>query len=70
MAEKINKVKGYRTMAGITQEEMAACLGISAVAYRQKENNIRDFTRKEMILFVEKIKKYDNTVTLDAIFLD
>ena len=65
----MNKVKGYRTMLGLTQEEMAKKLGISVVAYRLKENEEREFTRKEMIMFVDVIKSYDSSVTLDSIFL-
>ena len=66
----MNKVKGYRTMLGLTQEEMAKKLGISVVAYRQKENEEREFTRKEMVDFVTVIKAFDSNVTLDSIFLD
>lgn len=56
-------------MLGLTQEEMAKKLGISVVAYRKKENEEREFTRKEMVTFVEVIKTYDDTVTMDSIFL-
>lgn len=56
-------------MLGLTQEEMAKKLGISVVAYRQKENEEREFTRKEMVLFVDVIKSYDSSVTMDSIFL-
>ena len=66
----INKVKGYRVMAGITQEEMAKELNISIVSYRLKESGEREFTRSEMVAFVNKIKTFDSNATLDLIFLN
>lgn len=65
----INKVKGYRTMAGFTQEEMAKALNISMVSYRLKETGEREFTESEMRAFVEKVKTINPSVTLDSIFM-
>lgn len=65
----INKVKGYRTMAGFTQEEMAKALNISMVSYRLKEAGEREFTESEMRAFVEKVKTINPSVTLDSIFM-
>ncbi len=65
----INKVKGYRTMAGFTQEEMAKALNISMVSYRLKETGEREFTESEMRAFVEKVKTTNPSVTLDSIFM-
>ena len=33
-----NKIRGYRTMLGLTQKEMAERLNISAQSYFNKEN--------------------------------
>ena len=65
----INKVKGFRTMAGFTQEEMAKALNISMVSYRLKETGEREFTESEMRAFVEKVKTINPSVTLDSIFM-
>ena len=65
----MNKVKGYGTMAGFTQEEMAKALNISMVSYRLKESGEREFTESEMRAFVEKVKTTNPSVTLDSIFM-
>ena len=65
----INKVKGFRTMAGLTQEEMAKALSISTTAYIMKESGKREFTESEMRAFVEKVKTINPSVTLDSIFM-
>lgn len=66
----MNKVKGYRNMIKYSQKDMAEALHISETAYRLKENGDRTFTQNEMIAFLNEIKKVDNTVTLDLIFLN
>lgn len=65
----MNKVKGYRTMIGYSQEDMAKALNITRDTYRLKESGERQFTQDEMIKFLNEVKKTDNTVTLDIIFL-
>jgi Predicted transcriptional regulators len=50
------QLKGYRVMAGLTQEELAKALKISRVAYCYKENGQRTFTDKEENIILEKIK--------------
>lgn len=66
----MNKVKGYRNMIGYSQEEMAKALEMSRDTYRLKEAGERPFTQTEMIAFLNEIKKVDNKITLDHIFLD
>jgi len=66
----INKIKGYRTMSGLTQEEMAKELNMSLASYRLKESGAREFTQKEMINFVKVIQTIDPMITLDDIFME
>lgn len=66
----MNKVKGYRNMANLTQEEMAKALNISVVSYNLKEKGEREFTQSEMVAFVEKIKTVVPSATLDLIFME
>jgi DNA-binding XRE family transcriptional regulator len=65
----MNKIKGYRAMCGLTQEEMAETLNISVTSYRLKESGVRPFTQDEMIAFLNAVRKVDSTATLDIIFL-
>ena len=44
----ISKLRGYRTMIGITQQEMAEKIGISERAYATKEADIMKFTVREL----------------------
>lgn len=39
-----NKLKGYRVMAGYTQEDVAKMLGVSRVMYMYIENGTRTLT--------------------------
>ena len=40
----MNKVKGYRTMIGYTQKQMAEALDMPLRSYMDKENGITDFS--------------------------
>lgn len=44
----INKVKGYRVMVNLTQEELAKKLGIALRSYQNKEQGITKFTVDEL----------------------
>lgn len=44
----LRNLKGYRAKHNITQEEIANKLGISVVAYRNKENGHTQFTLSEV----------------------
>lgn len=62
-------LKGYRTMLGMTQTEMAKKIGMVLSTYSFKETGKADFTQTEM----EDIKKIINEkypeLTTDEIFL-
>ena len=64
-----NKIKGYRIMAGFTQEEMSKALNIAVSSYNLKETGKREFTHSEMVAFVNKINTINPTITMDDIFM-
>ena len=70
MQQPMNKIKGCRVMAGLTQEDMAKQLDIAVSSYRLKETGAREFTHNEMIKFVKIIQTVDPMVTMDDIFMD
>ena len=57
MVKKHNKLKGARVEKGLTQEDMAERIGISAYSYLMKENGKRDFTLTEMKKICEILNK-------------
>lgn len=65
-----NKLKGYRVMAGYTQEEIASALGISAPAYNNKEKGITKISVKEAKIIMEMIRTRIKDVNFNDIFLD
>lgn len=65
---KVNKVKGYRTMLGMTQTEMAEELGITPQAYYRKEKGLNEFKDSEKIKFRQMIKEIFPDITIEQIF--
>ncbi|CZQ88579.1 Hypothetical protein TFLO_1026 [Trichococcus flocculiformis] len=65
MAEK---VKGYRNIAGMTQAELAAKLGISVQSYRNKEKGRVAFKDSEKIVIRDMLDKIINGIKIDDIF--
>lgn len=64
----MNRVKGYRTMLGITQEEMASILGVSINTYRKMEENPEAFKIEHANKFLQEVNKIDSSVKMDDIF--
>lgn len=64
----MNRLAGYRTMLGLTQQEMADRLGISKQAYWNKEHEKTPFTDKEKMLIKEMLLPYFPDITVDTIF--
>lgn len=64
----MNKVKGFRTMVGMTQEEMAKELGVSINTYRAYEDNPEKMSVEIANKFIGIINKTDNTITMNDIF--
>lgn len=56
------KFKEYRTRSGVTQKEMAAKLGISLTAYRNKEAGRSKFFIDEAIIFCNALKASPNEI--------
>lgn len=46
--QDLNKIKGYRVMVGLTQEEMAKKLNMSERTYATKEQDTNKFTINEL----------------------
>lgn len=65
--ESINKVKGYRVMVGLTQEEMAERIGVSSRTYKTKENSNGLFTINELSRIKEVLKSAGINVTIDEL---
>lgn len=60
MAEPNRKLKAARVEKGLIQKDMAAMLGISLEAYKNKENRKTDFTESEINkILIYLSKKYE-----------
>ena len=64
----LNKVRGFRTMVGMTQEEMAKELGVSINTYRTYEDNPEKMSVEIANKFIGIINKTDSTITMNDIF--
>ena len=65
LENKLNKVKGYRVMTNLTQEEMAQIIGIQRRAYIDKENGVRTFSVQELIIIRDTLNEKGINVSLD-----
>ncbi len=63
--QQLNKIKGYRVMAGLTQVEMAKELNMSERSYYTKETNNDKFTVDELKAIVEILSKYNLNITVN-----
>lgn len=66
--QELNKVKGYRTMAGITQAEMAKQIGVSERTYATKEQDVKKFTISELDSLVKVLNKHNLNIKLSDLF--
>ncbi|MBF6625734.1 helix-turn-helix domain-containing protein [Aerococcaceae bacterium zg-BR9] len=64
----INKIRGYRNMLKMTQDDMAKEMGITKQAYYLKENGKREFKDAEKIKFKELLLPTFPNITLEDIF--
>ncbi len=62
------KVAGYRTIAKMTQEQLASKLNISTVTYRKREKGQSSFTISEMKIITELVKEYIPEINIQTIF--
>lgn len=66
----MNKILGYRKMAGLTQKAMAAVLNISEGQYRAKEKGRYPFNVDEIKKFHAELSEKGITVKVDEIFFE
>ncbi|MCK1166918.1 MULTISPECIES: helix-turn-helix transcriptional regulator [Streptococcus] len=64
----MNKIKGYRNMLGLTQEELGKKLGISKQSYYNKETGKTSFSDNEKIMFKTLLQPLFPEITLEEIF--
>ena len=62
------KVKGYRVMVGLTQQELASKLGISVQSYRNKEKGRVAFKDSEKIFIRDLFGRVVKGITLEDLF--
>ncbi|WP_300902300.1 helix-turn-helix transcriptional regulator [uncultured Clostridium sp.] len=67
---KITKALFFRRGFGISQDYLAKKLGISRPTLTKKEKGELDFTKTEMEIYTEILKKYKNDLTLKEIFFE
>lgn len=65
-----NKVKGYRIMLGLTQQEVANKLNISISSYINKESGRTSFKDDEKMVFKKMLLPYFPNINLEEIFFD
>lgn len=65
----MNKVKGYRVMLGLTQQDLADLMGISRECLMRKENN-DSFTKTEKIAITAIYNSKGLNLKQEDIFLD
>lgn len=62
------KLKGYRTMAGYTQEKIAQQIGISRLSYVLKENGDKRFSQDQEKAIFEVLKEKVPELTMEELF--
>lgn len=64
----MNTLKGYRVMAGYTQEDMAKTINIGRMTYIKKEKDITNFSFNEKQIIFSKLKEKLPTLTMEELF--
>lgn len=62
------KVKGYRNMLNMTQEQLGEYLGITKQSYHLKEVGKAQFTDQEKIKIKQLLQSLFPEITIDEIF--
>lgn len=63
----INKIKGYRVMCRMNQEDMSIAIGMPKRTYCDKENGISKFSVEELIKIRDVIISKGIEITLDEL---
>lgn len=65
---KKNKIRGYRNMLGLTQEQLGKKLGMTKQTYHNKEVDRNSFSDEEKIEFKNLLLPLFPNITLEDIF--
>lgn len=63
-----NKIRGYRNMLGLTQEQLGKELGMSKQTYHNKEVGRNSFTDEEKMTFKKLLLPLFPDITIEDIF--
>ncbi|MCK1165199.1 helix-turn-helix domain-containing protein [Streptococcus uberis] len=64
----MSKLKGYRVMLGLTQEQLGNKLGITKQSYNNKETGKTAFTDKERLAIKSLVMEIKPDITIDELF--
>lgn len=64
----MSKLRGYRVMLGLTQQQMADKLKISLQSYNNKELGKTPFNDKERLAIKSMVAEIKSDITIDELF--
>lgn len=64
----MSKLRGYRVMLGLTQQQMADKLNISLQSYNNKETKKTLFNDKERLAIKSMVSAIKPDITIDELF--
>lgn len=64
----MSKLRGYRVMLGLTQQQMADKLDISLQSYNNKETKKTAFNDKERLVIKSMVAEIKPDITIDELF--
>ena len=64
----MSRLKGYRVMCGLTQEDIAKSIGISRLSYLHKENGNKRFHSNEELAIVKLLKEKLPSIEREDVF--
>ncbi len=64
----MSKLRGYRVMLGLTQQQIANKLGISLQSYNNKELGKTSFNDKERLAIKSMVAEIKPDITIDELF--
>lgn len=64
----MSKLRGYRVMLGLTQEQLGQKLGITKQSYNNKETGKTAFTDKERLAIKSLVMEIKPDITIDELF--
>lgn len=63
-----NKIRGYRNMLGLTQEQLGKKLGMTKQTYHNKEVGKNSFNDEEKLAFKQELLPLFPNITIEDIF--